>query len=305
MSCLMFSTPLAIAHANADPPSVNEWYYQIGGDFYRSGWTPFYLANSSWSLGWSEPLNGTYTQVAMFLTVTHPVSYPLDVGYTDSVQALNTITGFKHVSQGYAVYTATGNISLQYNIFIDTENNYMGATPDPLNPNGSFFVWNNTATLPGIHLMGLDDDVYGVCVSGCGGGQSGQLTFSDSTQFYMIPSGLTYTAAQLKAGDDTTDNVTGSDPAALFVQFYDNGGAGTVASHASISLGFVTPYPTPGQVNSAGILAAAGMLGVLTAGFATVAAKSYEEGNTDDAKKLTAFAVAVGVVTVILVAAGI
>jgi hypothetical protein len=78
-----------------------------------------------------------------------------------------------------------------------------------------------------------------------------------------------------------------------------------ISAEISNSLPPTPPYPTPGSANSAGILAAAGMLGVLTVGFATVAVKSYEEGNTEDAKKLTAFAVAVGVVTIILVAMGI
>jgi hypothetical protein len=66
-----------------------------------------------------------------------------------------------------------------------------------------------------------------------------------------------------------------------------------------------SPPPPPPAGPSGSVLAAAGVMGLITAGLGVAAGKFYQEGNEEDMKKMGALAVAAGICVIILVAAGI
>lgn len=102
-----------------------------------------------------------------------------------------------------------------------------------------------------------------------------------------------------------TDN--GNGPAGSELVSCCAGGPGIWSQQPAAS-GVVADMSVSGVINSppsGSVTAATGTMAVVTVGFFAVSAKSYNEGDTDSAKKLAVVAVASGVAVVILIAGGL
>ena len=196
------------------------FYYGHDGAFYRSFQSFSVTAPTSAMSG--DNRNG---QVNIAMSATNPPS-EVDMGFTDIVGPLSNL---HNVIINPVPFAISGNITFTYNLFFRTNQ-----TDDPLN--GEFFAWNNSGSVRGNTFTGLNGDVYALCQSNCGDGKSSILTTFDNTTFFMIPSGHTYTFAQLNNGTDTQDGITPQTIVGLYTFFYEpaNGDSGASATFGQL-----------------------------------------------------------------------